>query len=330
MYILVTMLKNNINKSANMQKVLLTGGNGFIGQHLVRELRSKNYDLHLINGPGSETEKNLKNDNVYFIDILDYKNINKVIQEISPEYVIHLAGLTSIARSYDDFNNTMNINYSATVNLAESCRKQGTVKQFIFVGSSDEYGPIQKNKIQKINEDMLLNPASPYAVSKANAELYLQYMGNVYDFPYTIIRPFNTYGRKDNNSFFIEKTISKMLLKEQSISLGNPSLVRDWLYVDDHVSGYMKVIGNKRAIGQAIQLCTGQGHSIRETAELISKMTGYSGQILWNTMPKRPFEAKIMIGDNTKAKELLGWEPKHTLEQGLGKTIAFWKEKLKA
>ena len=313
-----------------MQKVLLTGGNGFIGQNLAKMLKSENYELHLINGFDSKADKNQKSYNTHIIDILNYKDINELVNKISPEYVIHLAGLTSIARSYEDFNNTININYSATVNLAESCRKQGTVKQFIFVGSSDEYGPILKNKTQKINENTPLNPTSPYAVSKANAELYLQYMGNVYDFPYTVVRPFNTYGRKDNNSFFIEKTISKMLSGKHSISLGDPSLVRDWLYVDDHVSGYMKVLGNKKAISQAIQLCTGKGYSIQETAELISKMTGYKGQILWNTMPKRPFEAKIMIGDNTKAKELLGWEPKYTLEQGLEKTISFWKEKLKA
>ena len=313
-----------------MRKVLLTGANGFIGHHLLPELKAKDYEVHTTDMQGTEKDKSKKNTpfNAHYVDLRDYETVNKIINEVSPDYVLHLAGITSIAKSYEDYNNTVGVNYSATVNLAEACRKQNNLSQFVFVGSSDEYGSALKSTDQKITEDTSMSPTSPYAVSKVNADMYLQYLGRAYDFPYTIIRPFNTYGRTDNNSFFIEKTISKMLSKEQSISLGDPLLIRDWLYVDDHVSGYMKVIGNKAAIGQAIQLCTGKGHSIKETAELIADMTDFKGQILWNAIPKRPFEANIMIGDNSKAKRLLGWEPKYDLKQGLEKMISFWKEKL--
>jgi dTDP-glucose 4,6-dehydratase len=311
-----------------MKKVLLTGASGFIGQHILPELR-EDYEVHAIAINREYRKNNKDNDvHVHHADIKDHKAINAIVKKVAPDYIIHLAGISSVAKSFDDYNSTMESNYYATVNLAEACRREGSIKQFIFAGSSEEYGAALKNAKQRITEDTPLNPTSPYAVSKANADMYLQYLGKAYGFPYTVIRSFNTYGRKDNNSFFVEKTISKMLLQEQSISLGDPSLIRDWLYVDDHVSGYIKVLGNKRAIGQTIQLCTGKGHSIRETAELISKMTGFEGDILWNTMPRRPFEASIMIGDNSKAKELLGWEPKYTLEQGLEKTIAFWKEKM--
>ena len=312
-----------------MKKVLLTGANGFIGQHLLKEIARGNNEVHAICQDPKDRRTKAANAHVHYADIREHAKVNSIVEEVSPDYVIHLAGASSPAKSYEDFNGTMEVNYSATLNFAEACRKVNNLKQFIFSGSSEEYGSALKDARHKITEETPLNPTSPYAVSKADAEMYLQYLGRVYGFPYTVIRSFNTYGRKDNNSFFIEKTISKMLSGKHSISLGDPSLVRDWLYVDDHVSGYMKVLGNKKAISQAIQLCTGKGYSIQETAELISKMTGYKGQILWNTMPKRPFEAKIMIGDNTKAKELLGWEPKYTLEQGLEKTIAFWKEKLK-
>ncbi len=311
-----------------MKKVLLTGASGFIGQHLLLELRGE-YEIHLINlNHDNSKSKKGSTVHVHYADIKDHKTINAIVKRVSPEYVIHLAGASSVAKSFENYNGTMDSNYYATVSLAEACRKDGNIAQFIFAGSSEEYGPALKNSRQRITEDTLLNPTSPYAVSKANADMYLQYIGSAYDFPYTIIRPFNTYGRTDNNSFFIEKTISKMLSKEQSISLGDPLLIRDWLYIDDHVSGYMKVIGNKAAIGQVIQLCTGKGHNIKETAELIADMTDFKGQILWNALPKRPFEASIMIGDNAKAKRLLGWEPKYDLKQGLEKTISFWKEKL--
>ena len=311
-----------------MKKVLLTGSTGFIGQHLLPELR-KDYDVHAIVLNGEKDQNKQGNAvHVHYADLKDHAAIKAIVEKTSPEYIIHLAGASSVAKSFEDYNGTMASNYYATVNLAESCRKQNNLSQFIFAGSSEEYGNVLKNANQRITEDTHMGPTSPYAVSKINADIYLQYMGTAYNFPYTIIRPFNTYGRTDNNSFFIEKTISKMLSKEQSISLGDPLLIRDWLYVDDHVSGYMKVIGNKAAIGQAIQLCTGKGHSIKETAGLIADMTDFKGQILWNAIPKRPFEASIMIGDNSKAKRLLGWEPKYDLKQGLEKMISFWKEKL--
>ena len=172
-----------------------------------------------------------------------------------------------------------------------------------------------------------LKPNSPYAVAKIATDLYLQYMGLAYNFPYTVMRPFNTYGRKDNNHFFIERTITQML-QGGSVKLGDSEAMRDWVYVDDHVEGYLKALGNKKAFGQAIQLSTGKGYTTKETAEIIAEMTGYKGSIEWNSTQKRPLDAKVLIGDNSKAKKLLGWEPKYDLKQGLEKTIEFWKKKV--
>ncbi len=310
-----------------MEKVLLTGASGFIGQHMLPELMKSGYEIHKLLLPPSSSSSKKTTDNTYYADIKDYAEVNKLVKKISPDYVIHLAGASSVARSYNNYNSTMEVNYSATVNLAEACRGVENFKQFIFAGSSEEYGAALKNARQKITEATPLNPESPYALSKVNADMHLQYMGTVYGFPYTIIRSFNTYGRENSNSFFIEKTISNMLSKEQNINLGDPSLIRDWLYIDDHVSGYMQILGNQKAIRQVIQLSTGKGHSIKETAEIIAEMTGYKGNISWNAIPKRPFEASIMIGDNSKAKKLLGWEPKYDLRDGLEKTISFWRGK---
>jgi nucleoside-diphosphate-sugar epimerase len=220
-------------------------------------------------------------------------------------------------------------NYLGTVNLAEACyREVPHFKQFIMAGTSEEYGMTLKNVKERLTEDSELNPNSPYAVAKVAADLYLRYMHKAYRFPITIMRPFNTYGRKDNVHFFIERTITQML-NGKKVLLGDRTTVRDWIYIDDHVDAYVKAVGNSKAIGEAIQICSGRGYSTEDTAKLIAKLTNFKGDIIWGSTPKRPLDARILIGDSSKAKKILGWEPNYTLEQGLKKTISYWKEHAK-
>lgn len=257
----------------------------------------------------------------------DYAAIRRIVKTVMPDYCIHLGALSAVAFSYDHYIEVGEVNYLGTVNLAEACyRENPDFKQFLFAGTSEEYGMALKNNAEKLYEDSGLQPNSPYAVAKVASDLYLKYMGMAYDFPYTIIRPFNSYGRIDNDHFFIERTITQML-KGDTVRLGDPNTVRDWLFVSDHVDGYIKALGNKRAIKQEIQLCTGRGYTTKETAELIAKMTGFKGKIIWNSTPPRPLDAKILIGSNISAKKLLGWEPKVTLKKGLEITITRWRTK---
>ena len=107
--------------------------------------------------------------------------------------------------------------------------------------------------------------------------------------------------------------------------LGDRGTVRDWVYIDDHVDAYVKALGNEKAIGEVLQICTGKGHTTEQTADTIAKLTGFKGKVMWNSTPKRPLDAKILIGDNSKARKILRWAPKYDLEQGLKKTIAYWK-----
>lgn len=311
-----------------MEKVLLTGATGFVGKELAIKLLEKKYDVHTLERyvTGRYSFEGNKAVHNHYATLTDYTAVKSIVKEIQPNYVIHLAAVSAVSFSYDHYLEVTEANYIGTVNLAEACyREVPGFRQFVFAGTSEEYGMTLQNTKDRLTEKSELIPNSPYAVAKVAADLYLRYMNQAYRFPSTIMRPFNTYGRKDNSHFFIERTVMQML-KGGKVYLGDKSTVRDWIYVEDHVDAYLKALGNKKAIGEVIQICTGKGYTTEETANLISKLTGFKGEVVWNSTPARPLDAKILIGDNTKAKKILGWQPKYNLEEGLKKTIEYWKK----
>ncbi len=310
-----------------MARVLLTGATGFVGKKLVEKLAEKNHEIHTIERyvTGRYTLDQKHEVIKHHANLTDYTAVRNLIREVKPEYVIHVGAITAVSFSYDKYVEVSEVNYTGTANLAEACyRECSDFKQFLFAGTSEEYGMSLKHNKSKLDESAELIPNSPYAVAKVAAEYYLKYMGMAYKFPFTVLRPFNTYGRTDNSHFFIERTITQML-NGGDVYLGDPNTVRDWVYVDDHIDAYMKALGNKGAIGEIINICLGKGYTTKETSDIIAKMTDYKGSVKWNSTPRRPLDAAFLIGDNTKAKKILGWEPKYTLEEGLKKTINYWK-----
>ncbi len=318
-------------KNKDIKRVLVTGAGGFIGKELVKKLLQNELEVHVLEryvtgryslDRGNETIKHHAN-------LTDYNRMRAMIKEIQPNAVIHLAAISAVSFSYDNYIEVNEANYLGSINLAEACQREANnFSHFLMAGTSEEYGVTIKTPNEVLVESHQLNPNSPYAVSKVATDNYLSYMGMAYDFPYTMMRPFNTYGRKDNNHFFIERTITQMLSGDK-VRLGDPTAIRDWLYVEDHVNAYLKALGNQKAFKQTINFCTGKGYTTKETAEIIAKLTGFKGDILWNQTQKRPLDAQVLIGDNSKAKQLLDWSPQYTLEDGLKKTIEHWRSVVK-
>ena len=307
-----------------MDKILITGSTGFVGKELVAKLKNS-YEVHTLERYVTNRYSLDNNTINHYANLTDYSAVKNIIREVKPDYVVHLAAISAVSFSYEHPIEVSEVDYIGSVNLAEACYKEAPdFKQFIFAGTSEEYGMTLQDTEHKLTESNPLIPNSPYAVAKVAFDNYLNYMGMAYNFPYTILRPFNTYGRKDNKHFFIERTITQMLTQDK-VYLGDPLAVRDWMYVDDHVDGYLKALGNEEAVGNAINLCTGNGYTTKETAELIAKLTGFKGEIVWHSTSPRPLDAKILIGDNSKAKKILNWAPERTLEDGLKRAINHWK-----
>lgn len=308
-------------------KILVTGGSGFIGRHLIPKLIELEHNVYSLERyvTGRYVLGGQRMVKTIFGDIRDHFAIRKIIREIQPDAVIHLASISPVSYSYDHPNEVLETNFLGTVNLAESClREIPHFKHFLFASTSEEYGNQEAIPIKETAE---LRPNSPYAVSKVASDKYLQYMCDAYDLPVTILRNFNTYGRKDNAHFIVERTIVQMLQKE-TVRLGDPTPIRDFVYVDDHVNSYLTCLNNQRSIGGVFNFCTGRGVSIAELGELIKDLTGFDGEVVWDTIPKRPLDIAALVGDYSETKRLLDWEPKYKLEEGLRLTIDSWSKKL--
>lgn len=307
-------------------KILVTGATGFIGSHLVPKLVERGHDVYSLERyvTGRYVLGRRREVKTVFGDLKEYFAVKRIVHKVKPDVVFHLAAISPVAYSYDHPHIIIETNFLGTVNLAESClREIPNFKQFLFASTSETYG----NGPTPKTEETPQNPNSPYAVSKLACEKYLLYMRDAYSFPVTVLRSFNTYGRKDNTHFVVERTVVQML-QEKTITLGDPTPIRDFQYVDDHVNSFLACLDEQEAKGEVFNFCTGRGVSIKQLTELIGKLTGFNNEIIWNTIPARPLDIMELVGDYSKAKRLLGWEPKFTLEEGLRLTIDFWRKKL--
>ena len=306
------------------EKILITGATGFIGSHLVLKLEEKGYDIFALQRYVTGRYVLGSNVKTIFADLRNEIDVRRAVKLVQPDYVIHLAAISPVSYSYDHPQEVIEVNFLGSINLAETClREVPHLKQFLFASTSETYGngPVPKR------EDTPQRPNSPYAVSKLAAEKYLLYLRDAYDFPVTILRNFNTYGRKRNTHFFIERTIYQMLTSNE-VRLGDPTPIRDFLYVEDHVNSYMTCLGNPKAVGEIFNFCTGRQSRLSEVVELIKELIGFKGIIKWYSVPSRPLDIKILYGDYSKAKHVLSWEPKYALEEGLKCTIEYWSNAL--
>lgn len=287
--------------------LLITGASGFIGQYLTREF--SDHDLWL----ASEKTMNLQNP----------EQVDRVIADVQPEVVIHLAAKSEVALSFDNYAEVGDVNYLGTVRLAEANRRLNpNLKLFVMASTMETYGH-QPQPWKPFTEDTSQNPAAPYAVAKVASEKYLQYMNYAYGFPYTILRQTNSYGRFDNDFFVVERIITQMLAGDVC-NLGAKEPYRNFLFIDDLVALYRRIV-EERPAGEVFVTGPDNALTIADLAEKIRKQLDWGGVINWDTMPPRPGEIFYLNSDPQKAWDVLGWEPKVGLDEGLERTVALWR-----
>jgi UDP-glucose 4-epimerase len=304
--------------------ILVSGANSFIGQAVVPHLQGLG---HEIVGLVQATPEKPVSYKTVVADLLDYSTIEQLVKELQPDMVIHLAAKTEVAFSFDNYLEVSQVNYVSTVNLAEACRKHvPNFKLFLMASTMETYGH-QLVENGAFTEQTEQKPMAPYAVAKLACEKYLMYMEFAYKFPYCILRQTNTYGRKDNDFFVVEQIITQMLRNQSSIDLGVKEPYRNFLYIDDLVELYGVITENTdKATGQVFVTGPDNAITIGELTTIISEKLQWPGKVNWNVKPHRPGEIFYLNSRGDKAKEVLGWEPKVQLSEGLDKTIAVWKQ----
>jgi nucleoside-diphosphate-sugar epimerase len=301
-------------------KVLITGLSGFIGGYLKTRLESK-YEIFDL-----------------ACDLLDYNAVKSRLQDVDPDFIIHLAARTEVEKSFYEQITFSEINYVGTVNLIESAKDLPNLKLFVFSSTMETYGWQLESDLIRDGKEFVLpvfdentkqHPNAPYAVAKVGCELYLEYAKRAYDFPFTAFRQTNTYGRWDNDFFVIEQIISQMLKNPTEINLGYGTPYRNFLWIDDLINLYETVLDNPtKAQGEIF--CTGPDNAITiETlVDKIAKKIGWTGKVNWHTKPKRHGEIYVLNSTHAKAEQLLGWRPTVDLEEGLDRTIEIWRQKI--
>ena len=318
-----------------MAKVAITGITGFIGSHLAKKLVNLGHSVYgLMRLSSQKTVERIKgiSDDIVLItaDITDFMAMLDALNTADPDYIIHLAALTPVSLSFERPFDYEKMNYLGTMNVVHAMMELPDYKKrkLIDASTAEVYG-IQTDK-KPITEEAPLKPSSPYAVSKASTDLYLRMATRVYDLNIIVLRPSNTYGRKFNKSFMVEYLITTMLKKEK-VYIGAPDSIREYMYVDDHVNAYLLAM-EKGVAGQVYNIGTGKGVTNRFLAEKIARKLDYDlGNIVFGAYPPsyplRPIKSDqpYIILDSSKARRELGWKPQIDLDEGLERTIKYWK-----
>ena len=301
-------------------KILMTGSSGFIGQHLTARLKDHNVH-HMVS------------------DLREHKAVTDEVIAIKPDIIVHLAARTEVEQSFYEQITFSEINYVGTVNLIEAAAKVKNLKNFVFASTMEVYGwqpisdEVEKHTIPDnfvaFDENTQPNPNAPYAVAKYGCEKYLEYAHRCLDLPFTAFRQTNCYGRKDNDYFVTEQIISQMLVSDEC-NLGYAEPYRNFIYVDDMLDAWQTVIENPDKCNDGMIFTIGPNNpiKIKDYAELIASKIGFTGKINWDTKLFRAGEIYWLNSNNTLITERLGWEPKVSLDEGLDKTIDYWRGKL--
>lgn len=317
------------------KKILVTGGAGFIGSHLVEKLVLQGYSVKTIvpyninNSWGwidSFSSKIKKNVEVVSGDICDQNFILDETKKI--DIIFHLAALISIPYSYKSPQSYVSTNISGTLNMLEAAR-ENNVELFVQTSTSEVYGSSQ---FTPITEKHPLVAQSPYAATKiASDQLALSYY-NSFELPVLILRPFNTFGPRQSLRAAIPTIITQLVSNKNKIKLGSLKPRRDFTYVSDTVDGYISAIGNKRCLGETINLGTGKDFSIGETVKNIENILRTKAEIVTDSKRIRPKKSEVnrLISSNLKAKKLINWSPKFKgakgFKEGLKKTIEWFSK----
>lgn len=316
------MTSNELSNLKN-KEILVTGGCGFIGSEIVKQLSQIGASVTVIDNLSSGKEKyiqGLSNVKLITAELLDDDAVKSAVKD--KEYVINNAALPFIPDSYNIPKKFFDVNVNATISLALSVIKEKKVKRFVHISSSEIYGTA---KYVPMDENHHTTPQSTYAVSKLAGERVVFTMHKEHNLPAVIIRPFNSFGPNITQPYIIPEII-RQIEKSDVIKLGNLNAKRDLTYVTDTARGIILSLVKEGVVGEVINIGSQRSYSIKDLVSLISEIMGKKVSIEVDPSRFRPYDVDTLICDYERATKLLGWKPEIAVKEGLEKTIAWVKK----
>lgn len=311
-------------ESLRSKVVLVTGASGFIGSHLTRRLLEEGAEVHVLLRKDTnlfriqDIVNKLK---VWYGDLSDYSAICPCIRNSRPQIVFHLAALRNVKREPELIEAMIDINIKGTLNLLRAAIKEKmTLECFVNTGSSEEYG----NGPVPFDEDQREMPVSPYSASKVAATYFCQMIHKSMGLPIITLRPFLIYGPNQDTDMFIPSLI-RHCIEARDFPMTDGNQTRDFNYIDDVVEAYLLAAGRPEAAGEVINIGNGIEYRVRDVAEKIVDIMGNPIKLLIGALSKRPGEAVHFFCNNEKARKLLEWTPKISLNDGLERTISWYE-----
>jgi GDP-4-dehydro-6-deoxy-D-mannose reductase len=312
-------------------KVLITGITGMIGSHFAHACRAKGWDtVGVARNSASSRLAAIRDPSVLGCDILDYHQIEDVFSSTSPDLVIHMAAQAFNGASWQAEDITHLTNYLGTVNVLRCCKKIVPKARVLLACSSAEYGNIRPEECP-LKEERLLQPFSPYGVSKVGVEcLGFQYHAN-YGMAVYLPRLFIHVGTGHPPATAIQNFARQLALiakdkAEPIMKVGTLATARDFIDVRDGVEGMMLLLEAGQP-GRPVNICTGTAYKISEILEMLIDISGLKVRVESDSALMRPSDEPLLLGDNSKLRAL-GWEQKYTMRQTLTAVYEDWLSRI--
>ena len=312
------------------KNVLVTGGTGFIGSHLVERLVAEGCRVRVLANYKSQPDVG----NLAFVDASVRERIDLVWGDVCDRdsvmhategvsVVFHLAALIGIPYSYVAPESYVRTNIHGTLNILQAARSRH-VERVVHTSTSEVYGSAW---YLPIDEAHPLVAQSPYAATKIGADKLAESLARSFDLPVTTVRPFNVFGPRQSDRAVIPTVIAQAVAGLDPIRIGDASPKRDFTFVTDTAEGFLKAAACEQAIGRTVNIGSGQSISMGDLAARICRMNG-GGDVLGDASRLRPPKSEVheLLCDNTLAREMLEWSPAVDLDTGLSRTIAFVRE----
>jgi GDP-4-dehydro-6-deoxy-D-mannose reductase len=311
-------------------RILITGGTGFAGSHLVEALLKKGLtDIHVTNfsDTPSLVHQLLPADNIHTVDLADAEATAKLFYALQPNHVYHLAAYAAVGDSFQKTKAILENNLILQLNVLDAIKRHVADARTLVVGSAMEYD-FSQVKAPTIDEQVPLGPVSPYAVSKVLQDLLGYSYARSYQLDIVRTRPFNHIGERQSPDFVVSAFAQQIVAIEKgqqdSLQVGNLEAVRDFTDVKDVVQAYITLM-EKGLAGEVYNIGSGRGYTVRQILDMLIELAKVEITVQTDPNRLRPADVPITVANIDRIKQL-GWQPTIDIKQTLQRVLEYWRE----